>query len=119
MSPDLLRRKILEEWRGLDDPPSKPDRCLSINDVLGKILPKLGLSERLSEQQITEAWSSIVGGFLAQHSLPVALQGGILSIQVLQPTVRYELERSWKAEILSKLQARFTARVVREIRFRL
>lgn len=119
MSPDLLRRKILEEWRGLAEPQTKSDRCLPIKDVLGKILPKLGLSERLSEKEITEAWREVVGTFLAQHSLPVALQAGVLSIQVLQPSVRYELERSWKKEILEKLQQRFGLSVVREIRFRL
>jgi hypothetical protein len=47
------------------------------------------------------------------------LSGGVLSIQVLQPSVRYELERNWKNEILAKLQARFGKKTIREIKFRI
>ncbi len=119
MSPDFLRFKALSEWRGLEEPKAKPDKCSSVADILQKILPKLGLSDRLCEQQVTEAWREVVGDFLAQHSLPVGLTGGVLTVQVIQPSVRYELERSWKREILDKLQSRFGKRAVREIRFRL
>ena len=87
--------------------------------LLQKILPKLGLGDRLSEQQILAAWREVVGDFLSQHSVPVGLSGGTLTIQVVQPSVRYELDRSWKREILEKLQERFGRKVVREVRFRL
>ncbi len=119
MSANPFRRRALAEWRGLPEPPDKPDRCLAVGALLEKILPKLGLKDRLSEQQIMEAWRDIVGDFLARHSLPVSLSSGILTVQVLQPSVRYELDRTWKREVLTKLQARFGARVVREVRFRL
>lgn len=119
MSAESLRNKVLADWRGLAVPVERPDKCTSVGDLLKKILPKLGLNERLSEQQIMEAWHGIVGDFLARHSLPVALSGGILTVQVLQPSVRYELDRNWKSDILAKLQARFGPRIVREIRFRL
>ncbi len=64
------------------------------------------------------AWREVVGDFLAEHSVPVALKEGVLIIQVLQPTVRYELDRTWKPEILRKLKARFGAKSVKEVRFR-
>jgi len=82
-------------------------------------MPSLGLGERLREQEIQEAWAAIVGDFLAQHSRPTALKNGVLIVQVLQPSVHYELERVWKSEVLQKLKARFGARALREIRFRL
>lgn len=114
-----LREKVLADWRGFSDPAEKRERCLSVADLLKKVLPKLGLGERLGEQQVMEAWKEIVGDFLAQHSLPVGLNAGILTVQVLQPSVRYELDRTWKRSILEKLQARFGAKTVREVRFRL
>jgi len=119
MSPDSIRRRVLADWRGLEEPQAKADRCVSVADLLQKIMPKLGLGDRLSEQQIAGAWLEIVGDFLAQHSLPVGLSGGILTVQVVQPSVRYELDRTWKREILAKLQERFGKKVVREIKFRL
>ena len=45
------------------------------------------------------------------------MRDGVLIVQVIQPAVRYELERSWKRNILRKLQARFE-KTVREVRFR-
>jgi predicted nucleic acid-binding Zn ribbon protein len=119
MTPASLRRKALSEWRGLEESKPRPDRCASVAALLQKILPKLGLADRLCEQQITDAWREVAGDFLAQHSIPAGLAGGILTVQVIQPSVRYELERTWKREILEKLQARFGKRVVREVRFRL
>lgn len=119
MSPDSLRRRALAEWRGLEERKEKADRCLPVHDLLKKILPKLGLDERLGEQQVTEAWRDVVGDFLAKHSVPVGLSSGVLTIQVVQPSVRYELDRNWKPSILAKLQAQFGKKVVREIQFRL
>ncbi|PTY00630.1 hypothetical protein DB345_00580 [Spartobacteria bacterium LR76] len=113
-----IRRRVLEDWRGLPDPPEKPDRCVAVSDALKKLLPKLGLSERLNEQEIQNAWKDIVGEFLASHSVPSAVREGVLTVQVLQPTVRYELDRTWKPQILQKLQARFGAKAIREVRFR-
>jgi len=113
-----IRRRVLEEWRGLPDTPEKNDRCVLVSDALKKILPKLGLTERLNEQEVQAAWREIVGDFLAEHSVPVSMKDGIVIVQVLQPTVRYELDRTWKPEILRKLKAKFGARTIREIRFR-
>jgi hypothetical protein len=33
------------------------------------------------------------------------MRDGVLVVQVIQPAVRYELDRSWKRSILRKLQA--------------
>ena len=113
-----IRKKVLAEWRGLPEEPQPRERDVNPSDALKKLLRKLGLSDRLNEQEIRSAWREIVGEFLAEHSLPVAVRDGILTVQVIQPAVRYELDRSWKRDILRKLQARFGAKIVREVRFR-
>jgi predicted nucleic acid-binding Zn ribbon protein len=119
MSPEFLRARVIAEWRGLEEPLPKKERCSPVGDILQKLLPRLGLGERLGEEEVREAWSGIVGDFLASHATPVGLSGGVLSVQVLQPSVRYELERNWKGRILGKLQDRFGKKCVREIRFRI
>lgn len=113
-----IRRKVLEEWRGLPDPKVR-DRTTPLGNAIRKLMPSLGLGERLREEEIREAWTEIVGDFLASHSRPAAFQSGVLFVQVLQPSVHYELERNWKREILQKLKQRFGTRTIREIRFRL
>lgn len=114
-----FRLKILEEWRGLPEVVEKKDSCSPVGDLLQKLMPKLGLSEMVAEEQVREAWSDLVGDFLSRHAVPCGLSGGVLSIQVLQPSVRYELERHWKPKILAKLQERFGKKAIREIKFRL
>ena len=113
-----LRRQVLEEWRGLPGEPEGPTRCFAASDLLKSVLAKLGLEENVAEEQMREEWRTIVGEFIACHSEPVSLRRGVLTIGVLQPTVRYELDRAWRSVILEKLRARFGARKILQIRFR-
>jgi hypothetical protein len=60
-----------------------------------------------------------VGAFLGQNSAPHRLQQGVLSVRVLQPTLRYEFDRVWKKDILAKLQARFGVKTVKDLKFQI
>jgi predicted nucleic acid-binding Zn ribbon protein len=117
MSPSL-RAAIIAEWRGLPDRKIRPDRWHSPADVLPKLMQRLGLRERLHETEVIDAWSKIVGDFIAAHSAPVALREGVLYVRVLQPALHYELEQISKSEILRKLKLRFGAKTIRDVRFR-
>ncbi len=111
-----LRKRILQEWRGLPGAP-RSDRDASVTEVLGKLLPKLGLETRIKEQDIQSAWLEIVGEFIAKHSQPERLVAGTLMIRVIQPSVRYELDRVWKPEIIRKLREIFGQKVIGDIKF--
>src|SRR6266436_5046623 len=102
-----LRSAVLAEWRGIPERRMRPDRWQAPADVLPKLMQRLGLRERLHETEVIEAWSKIVGEFIAAHSAPVALRNGILYVRVLQPALHYELEQISKSEILRKLKQRF------------
>ncbi len=112
-----LRRLALREWRGLPED-ERPDRTVSTADAVTALISRLGLTERIDEGEILAAWREVVGDFIAQHSTPVRLVDGILHVQVLQPSVRYELDRTWRPEILKKLRAQFGAKTVKDLRFR-
>jgi predicted nucleic acid-binding Zn ribbon protein len=117
MTPQL-RERILSEWRGLRQAPPRPDRAQPVAALLEKVMRNLGLNERLNEAQILDAWREIVGEFIASHAAPGRLSKGVLYVQVIQPTVHYELDRVWKPEIVKKLKARFGAKVIRDVKFR-
>jgi predicted nucleic acid-binding Zn ribbon protein len=117
MSPSL-RAAVIAEWRGLPERKIRPDRWQASADVLPKLMQRLGLRERLHETEVIEAWSKIVGEFIAAHSAPVALREGVLYVRVLQPALHYELEQVSKTEILRKLKQRFGGKTVRDVRFR-
>src|SRR5438034_7411808 len=114
-----LRATVIAEWRGLPERKMRPDRWQAPADLLPKLMQKLGLRERLHETEVIEAWSKIVGDFIAAHSAPVALREGVLYVRVLQPSLHYELEQVSKGDILRKLKRRFGPKTVRGIRFRL
>jgi len=78
----------------------------------------MGLQDRVDEEELRMAWGELVGEFLSSHSSPESLRNGVLTIQVLQPSVRYELERSWRSDVLQRLQQRFGAKKIRNVVFR-
>ena len=118
MNPSL-RAHVLTEWRGLPEKRILQNRWAEPADLLPKLMQRLGLKERLHETEVLEAWSKIVGDFIAAHSSPVALREGILYVRVLQPALHYELEQVSKIEILRKLKLRFGGKVIRDVRFRI
>jgi len=113
------RALILREWRGLPEPPPKPDRLTTAAETISKVMAALGLKERFRQEEVLGAWRGLVGDFIAGHATPQRLQNGILFVQVLQPTMHYELDRVWKPKILAKFKERFGARAVREIKFQI
>src|SRR5437762_14374029 len=114
-----LRAAVIAEWRGLPARKTRPDRWQVPGDLLPKLMQQLGLSERLKENEVIDAWKTIVGEFIAAHSSPVSLRVGVLFVRVLQPALHYQFEQISKPEILRKLKQRFGSKVIRDIRFRL
>jgi len=113
-----LRATVIAEWRGLPEKKTRPDRFQGTAELLPKIMQRLGLRERLHEAEVIDAWSKIVGEFIAAHSAPVALREGVLYVRVLQPALHYELEQVSKIDVLRKLKKRFGGKTIRDIRFR-
>lgn len=112
-----MREKVLSEWRGLPQLSPRLDRSKAVGEVMEGLLRGLGLQEHVDQAQVQAAWAEMVGEFIAAHSCPIRLRDKVLHIQVLQPTIRFELERVWKTQILTKLKARFGVKKIREIRF--
>lgn len=117
MNPSF-RARVIAEWRGLPEKAVPHNRWASPADVLPKLMQRLGLRERLQEAEVQEAWSKIVGDFVAAHSAPVAIREGVLYVRVLQPSLHYELEQLGKIDILRKLKQRFGGKTIRDVRFR-
>jgi predicted nucleic acid-binding Zn ribbon protein len=117
MNPSL-RAKIVAEWRGLPEKVVAKNRWAEPAGILPNLMQRLGLKDRLHESEVLDAWSSIVGEFIAAHSAPVALREGVLYVRVLQPALHYELEQISKIDILRKLKQRFGGKTIRDVRFR-
>lgn len=110
-------RRMLMEWRGVYEPPDLRAFEKNVGDVVDKIMARAGLGERLAEEAVVREWAAVVGAFLAGHSKPVGLRAGVLQVAVMQATVRYDLERNLKRDILRRLQSRFGRQTVTSLRF--
>lgn len=111
-----LRERIVAEWRGYSEP--KPDRVARLDATLSALMKKLGLADRLHQEEIVREWSALVGDFLAAHSVPDRIRERVLIVRVIQPTLLYELDRQWKPQILAKLKAKYGVKVIKDVRFR-
>lgn len=112
-----LRSRVLAEWRGVHAPPDLRGYERRVCDLIPGILRKAGLADRILEEEVVAEWNRIVGPFLARHSRPSGLRKGVLTVSVMSATVRYDLERNHRREILARLQEKFGGRTVRDIRF--
>lgn len=110
--------RAIAEWRGYREPRAVLDRVQPVGALLVKTMAALGLGERVRESEVLAAWKTIVGDFIALNSMPDRLREGVLYIRVLQPTIRFELERL-RPQMTAKLKERFGVRTVREVRFML
>lgn len=113
-----LRARVIAEWRGLPEVPFTKDTSQAVGTVLTKVMAALGLEKRVKEEEILSAWREVVGDFIAQHSMPLRLAEGVLQVRVLQPAMLYELNTTFRPEIVQALRKRF-GKAVRDVRFRI
>lgn len=79
------------------------------------ILEGLQLEEGIEESRLRGAWREVAGEFVAGQTEPVSLQKGVLTLKVLQPSMRFHLEQS-RGQILANLQQALGRKKVREVR---
>lgn len=113
-----VRRRVLAEWRGHYEP--RPEvAAQSAGESLAAALKGLGLDDLLDEGRVAAAWAEVVGPFIAAHAKPGSLKKGVLTIRILNPSLRYELELAARSELLPRLQAKFGKKAVRKVEFRI
>jgi len=113
---EAIRRAVLRDWRGADDP-SHPDERLHLpKEFLAAILRQAGATEGIDEERLRGMWKEVAGDFVARHATPVSLKGGCLTLHVLQPAIRFQLEQT-RNVLLQKIQEAAGAGVVKTIRF--
>lgn len=110
------RARVLMEWRGLPDPPNPARNQQSTASLIPKLMARLGLANRLRDEEIAAAWRTIAGEFAARFSHPQKMRHHTLVVAVSQPAVLWTLDRS-KATLLARLQEKFGKDVIRDLRF--
>lgn len=113
---EAIRRAVLRDWRGADDPSHPDERLHSPAKFLAAILRQAGATDGIDEERLRGMWKEVAGDFVARHAAPVSLKGGCLTLQVLQPAMRFHLEQT-KGVLLQKIQQAAGPGVVKTLRF--
>ena len=111
-----MRGRVRGEWRGWGREVSSTRNVGLAADCLEEILGGLSLDEGIEEERLKEAWGEVAGSFIAGHTRPVSLVGGVLRLQVLQPAMRFHLEQE-KGRILERIQKELGRKRVRQVSF--
>ena len=112
---DAIRAQVLREFRGAGEP-LDPERNMSTPaDLLDGILKSLRLTEGIEESRLRSAWLEVAGEFVARQTEPVSLYQGVLTLRVLQPSMRFHLEQT-RTQLLRRLKQRLGSRKVRDVR---
>jgi len=112
------RARVISEWRGAVDPPD-PERNLSnASDWVERLLKKAGLADGVEIQAIRASWREITDEFIAANTEPVSLKNGVLSLRVVQPSMRHHLMQS-RLQLKKNLQEKLGNTVIKDLRIQL
>ncbi len=116
---DPVVQQILLDWDEHGHRPRRLNVWRTMPEILAEAMHKLGLEETMITSQILELWPEVVGSFIASHTQPEVLRNHVLTVRVAQPTLRYELERNLRKQLIVRLNEALGAIRVRELQFRM
>lgn len=120
-NPDRSAWQIQRERLHLrrERPPLPADSTAMIGDVLPTVMKQLGLEEHFWMQTLAAEWESLVGPQIAKQARPGRVDHKTLHVFVTHSAWLSELSRYGQKQILAKLQARFGADRIKNIRLQL
>ena len=113
-----VRRQLLTEWRGGVDPPSPVRNIHQPDEFLRDLLKSVGLSDGIDEGQLKESWGAVAGEFVAKHTVPESIRGGVLVLRVLQPAMKFHLQQM-SGKLLANMRRELGDGVVKQIKFKI
>jgi predicted nucleic acid-binding Zn ribbon protein len=116
-----FREEILREWRGCDEAMDLEAGIHRPAELMAAVLQTIraaGAADGLDEVAVRTAWKELAGEFIARHTEPVSVKGGVLVLRVTQPSMRFHLEQM-KPLLLGRIQERLGAARIRAVRFAL
>lgn len=102
------RWELERERFGIINPePPLEEHIVKAGDVVTDVVKKMGLGDRLWEQQLLDQWADLVGPAVARHAQPGRIERKILHVYIDSSAWLNELKRYGERQMLDNLQARF------------
>lgn len=113
-----IREEILREWRGIEEPADLNAGIHLAEKFVTAILRAAGAEDGLHEDQVRETWKDLAGEFIARHTEPLSVKGGVLILRVTQPALRFQLEQM-KPMLLTRIRNQLGEDRIKSIKFQL
>ncbi|PJJ65292.1 DUF721 domain-containing protein [Compostimonas suwonensis] len=87
-----------------------------LGDVVDSLTQQLGWSSPLAQSDLVASWSELAGAETAQHSSPVGIEEGVLTVQCDSTAWATQL-RHMRVEIMSHIAVRYPDAGIESIKF--
>ena len=87
-----------------------------IAGALKKLLKKQGMEKEINQQKATDVWGKAVGKKIKEHTEPVDVRFGILTVKTSSPVWRQELQFQ-KKNIVNSINKKLKKTTIKDIRF--
>ena len=84
--------------------------------ALKKLIKKQGMENEINQQKATDVWGDIVGKIIKEHTEPVDVKFGVLTVKTSSPVWRQELQFQ-KKNIVDSINKRLKKTTIKDVRF--
>ena len=87
-----------------------------IAGTLKKLIKEQGIEKEINEQKAIDVWAEAVGKRIEEHTEPIEVRFGVLTVKTLSPVWRQELQFQ-KKNIVDSINKKLEKRTIKDIRF--
>ena len=87
-----------------------------IAGALKKFIKKQGIEKEINQQKAVNVWAEVVGKKIEEHTEPVDVRFGVLTVKTSSPVWRQELQFQ-KKNIVDSINKKLKKATIKDIRF--
>ena len=87
-----------------------------IAGALKKLIKKQGMEKQINQQKAVDVWEEAVGKKIKEHTEPLDVRFGVLTVKTSSPVWRQELQFQ-KKNIVDSINKRLKKTTIKDVRF--
>ena len=87
-----------------------------IAGALKKLIKKQGIEKEINQQKAADVWAEAVGKKINEHTEPVDVRFGVLTVKTSSPVWRQELQFQ-KKSIVDSINKKLKKTTIKDVRF--
>ena len=87
-----------------------------IAGAIKKLIRKQGLEKEINQQKAIDLWGDVVGQKIKEHTEPIEVKFGVLTVKTTNPIWRQELQFQ-KKKIVKSINKKLIKTTIKDVRF--